>query len=105
MNQQADNAWGVHALHIELPAASVRLTGLSARQRAELSGIYSGFITNSPVGIDQYSIVCNAYRLKGSPALSIEELTGDVAVFDETEAHINTALKRICEARGIMRYK
>jgi hypothetical protein len=75
MNQQADNAWGVHALQIELPAASVRLTGLSAKQRAALSSAYSGFITNSPNGIDQYSIVCNAYRLNGAPTESPEALT------------------------------
>lgn len=75
MDQQADNAWGVYALQIVLPAASVLLTGLSAKQRAALSSAYSGFITNSRSGIDQYGIVCNAYQLNGAPAVSPEALT------------------------------
>ncbi len=75
MRQRADSAWGAHDLQIKLPAASARLTGLSTRQQAALSSIYSGFVTSAPVGIEKYSIVCNTYRLNGAPEISPEELT------------------------------
>lgn len=55
--------WGIEAIHIGLPACSVRIEGLSGGQRGQIANDYSPFVVESRDQPVLPEVVCQATRL------------------------------------------
>lgn len=69
--------WGERSLRLDLPATSLKLTGLSAAQFASLSSDFPGFIARMGPDANRPALHCGVYRLPRPLAVSADILTRD----------------------------